>query len=251
VTVGETLSRARRAKGLSVEDVAADTCIRGTLIYAIEADNFAMCGGSVYARGHIRSIARFVGVEAEPLIAEFDAEHGEVKVPAVAPGMTAEPLLPIPRERSSRRTGAMVGVAATLVIVCALAVVGLLHGHGHRSPKPQTATRHSSTAPQQVVTTPAPDTSSVPAEPVTVSHATLKVKTSHGESWLSITTKSGKVLFSGLLPAGEQKVFTSHHDLRYVIGNAPAVDVIVNGTDIGSPPSSGLVAHGKVSPHTV
>jgi cytoskeletal protein RodZ len=251
VTVGETLSRARRASGLSVDDVAADTCIRSTLIHAIEADSFAMCGGAVYARGHIRSIARFVGVDAEPLIAAFDTEHGEGKVPAVAPGMTL-PVESVPVvSRDRRRTAALAGSAAALIVVCAVALVALLGGHGHPAGKGQVAARSHSSQPSTAASQPAQQTSQPPVEPVVDSHATLKVRTPHGTTWLSITTKSGKVLFSGLLPAGEEKVFTSHHDLKYVIGNAPAVDVVVNGTDIGSPPSSGLVAHGKVSPHTV
>lgn len=248
MTVGETLSHARRANGLSVDDVAAETCIRSTLVYAIEADNFAMCGGSVYAKGHIRSIARVVGVDAGPLIAEFDAATGEVKMPAVASGQPSTSLLAPRPDR--RRLGAVAAAAVVLVVVCAVALVGLLGGHGHKPAKSQTAGRHSASAPKGPVTTPSPQTSSPPSQPVAASHATLKVRTPHGTTWLTITTKTGRVLYNGLLPAGEEKVFTSHHDLHYVIGNAPAVDVVVNGTDIGSPPSSGLVAHGKVSPYT-
>ena len=51
-----------------------------------------------------------------------------------------------------------------------------------------------------------------------------------------------------MLAAGEQREFSSHHALAYVIGNAPAVDVVVNGNDIGSPPSAGAVARGNVKP---
>ena len=53
---------AREAAGLTVEDVSGETCIRGTLIRDIEADRFASSGAPVYARGHVRAIARAVGV---------------------------------------------------------------------------------------------------------------------------------------------------------------------------------------------
>jgi cytoskeleton protein RodZ len=248
VTVGETLSHARRTRGLSVDDVAADTCIRATLIYAIEADDFHMCGGDVYARGHIRSIARFVGVDAGPLIGQFDAAHGATTVVAAVAAQSTD-RAEIARSEHERHINWTLATAAALVVVCAAALVGLLHDRGHHGlPKQtiQTATGHvHKTSPTVAPSTPPPSTV-VATEPVT--HATLTVRTVHGETWLSITTKTGKTLFDGLLHDGEQRVFSSHHDLRYTIGNAPAVDVVVNGNDIGSPPASGLVARGKVRP---
>jgi cytoskeletal protein RodZ len=72
VSLGETLARAREGRGLSVEEVARATCIRGAVIRAIESDNFAPCGAPVYARGHIRAIAQVLGVDPLPLVAEFD-----------------------------------------------------------------------------------------------------------------------------------------------------------------------------------
>jgi cytoskeleton protein RodZ len=51
--VGAVLAEARTARGLSVEDVAASTRIRATLVRAIENDDFSRSGGAVYARGHI------------------------------------------------------------------------------------------------------------------------------------------------------------------------------------------------------
>jgi Helix-turn-helix domain len=73
VSIGGTLAEARRAAGLTVADVTAATRIRGGLIRAIEHDDFGPCGGDFYARGHIRAIARVVGVDSQPLIAEYDA----------------------------------------------------------------------------------------------------------------------------------------------------------------------------------
>jgi transcriptional regulator with XRE-family HTH domain len=73
VSIGETLAQARLRAGLSVSDVSQRTRIRETLIRAIESDDYSGCGGDFYARGHIRSIARVVGTDPEPLIREYDA----------------------------------------------------------------------------------------------------------------------------------------------------------------------------------
>jgi cytoskeletal protein RodZ len=248
VTVGETLSHARRTRGLSVDDVAADTCIRATLIYAIESDDFHMCGGDVYARGHIRSISRFVGVDPTPLIEEFDVAHGGAKVIAAVVAQSTDRAV-VARSEHQRRINWTGAAAVALVVICAIALVGLLHDRHHAGKQKLVVGTSAGHAHQSTPTvTPSTPPRSTVLTTVPVSHATLTVRTVHGETWLSITTKTGRTLFDGLLRDGEQRVFTSHRGLRYTIGNAPAVDVVVNGNDIGSPPASGLVARGKVRP---
>ena len=67
--VGRRLALARRKAELSIEDIAAATRIRPAMVREIEAGEFVHCGGEVYARGHVRAIARFVGIDPKPLIA--------------------------------------------------------------------------------------------------------------------------------------------------------------------------------------
>lgn len=77
VSIGQTLAEARLAAGLTITEVSAQTRIRGALIRSIEADDFGPCGGDFYARGHIRAIARVVGADSRPLIAQYDAARQE------------------------------------------------------------------------------------------------------------------------------------------------------------------------------
>jgi cytoskeletal protein RodZ len=246
VTVGETLSHARRERGLSVEDVAADTRIRATVISAIEADRFDLCGGTVYARGHIRSIARVVGADPAAVIAEFDADHHvEHPVAAIVDSPTDHEAVSRAEHHGPNWTLAM---AAALVVICGFALYGLIH-HGSSKSPTNAAGSHSQTGQHHHHSTSpsSPPPSSVAVLPQQT--ATMLVRTLTDQTWLSITTKSGKTLFSGLLAAGQHKVFSDKHGLAYVIGNAPAVDLVVNGNDIGAPPSSsGVVARGTVVP---
>jgi len=82
LTVGQTVTRARNAAGMTVAQVAEQTRIRGTLISAIEADDFRLCGGDVYARGHLKSIATAVGIDPVAVAALVDrlVHHAEVLV---------------------------------------------------------------------------------------------------------------------------------------------------------------------------
>jgi cytoskeletal protein RodZ len=58
VSIGEALAEARREVGLTVAQVSQRTRIRQTIIRGIEGDDYSVCGGDFYARGHIRSIPR-------------------------------------------------------------------------------------------------------------------------------------------------------------------------------------------------
>src|SRR6516162_452786 len=75
VQVGEALAEARGQAGLTVAEVSQRTRIKEPIIRAIEEDDYSACGGDFYARGNIRSIAKAVGADPEPLIAEYDAVH--------------------------------------------------------------------------------------------------------------------------------------------------------------------------------
>ncbi|SCD30799.1 Helix-turn-helix domain-containing protein [Streptomyces sp. BpilaLS-43] len=91
-SIGHVLQQARIAAGLTVEEVSSSTRVRIPIVHAIETDDFSRCGGDVYARGHIRMLAQAVRLDPDPLIAQYDAEHG---------GSPAPPR----RRRCSRRSG--------------------------------------------------------------------------------------------------------------------------------------------------
>ena len=85
--IGGALAEARSEAGLTVDQVSERTRIRATIIRAIERDDYAVCGGDFYARGHIRAIARVVGTDPAPLIEQYDL----ARAPALPP---PEPVSP-------------------------------------------------------------------------------------------------------------------------------------------------------------
>jgi len=100
VRIGEALAEARLQAGLTITEVSRRTRIRDTVIRRIEDDDYSACGGDFYARGTIRSIAKAVGADPEPLIDEYDEVHrapgvlsavslDELLAPAHAPGQAA------------------------------------------------------------------------------------------------------------------------------------------------------------------
>ena len=87
------LQQARIAAGLTVDEVSTTTRVRVPIVQAIEQDDFSRCGGDVYARGHIRTLARAVGLDP-------DAADRAVRRRARRP----RPRRP-PRRRCSRPSG--------------------------------------------------------------------------------------------------------------------------------------------------
>jgi helix-turn-helix protein len=72
VTVGKALAEARTRAGLTVDEVSERTRIREKIIRGIERDDYEACGGDLFARGYVRVIADVVGVDAQPLVREYD-----------------------------------------------------------------------------------------------------------------------------------------------------------------------------------
>jgi cytoskeleton protein RodZ len=234
-TIGAALAAARATRGMSVEDVAAATRIRATLVRGIEDDDFSHCGGMVYARGHIKSIAQVVGADPGALVAWFDRQYGDP-----APKVTSSPLPAFspPREvRGPRARWASVAVAVLAVAVVFLGVSWVI-GRGQNGDKAQAgpvttppATTSSSSSPPPVTS------SSKPAPPVKPRPAgvQLKVTANDGDSWLSVTNSHGSEIYQGILASGQVKQFSDGHSLKIKFGNSRVVTLNLNGQDVGAP----------------
>jgi len=100
VAIGQALAEARHRAGLTVTQVSERTRIRETIIRAVEDDDYSTCGGDFYARGNIRSIARVVGTDPEPLIREYDAIH---RAPGALSAVSMAELLATSEQAPERR----------------------------------------------------------------------------------------------------------------------------------------------------
>lgn len=80
--IGPQLAAARERLRLSVDQLAERTRIRPHVIESIEVDDFAPCGGDFYARGHLRTLARVVGIDVAPLLATYDERYADAPVDA-------------------------------------------------------------------------------------------------------------------------------------------------------------------------
>ena len=119
MSIGDALAAARRQAGLTITQVSQRTCIRETIVRGIERGDYSACGGDFYARGHIRSIARAVGMDPEELIREYDATQAPPQ--PITAADVFQPFTPVKLKERRRpnwtRGRWLVGVVAVLGIV--------------------------------------------------------------------------------------------------------------------------------------
>ncbi|GAA3295176.1 hypothetical protein GCM10020295_21640 [Streptomyces cinereospinus] len=172
-SIGRALQQARIAAGLTVDDVSTATRVRITIVHAIEADDFAPCGGDVYARGHIRTLAKHVHLDPDPLLEQYDAERGGRPAPTpAAPLFEAERIRP--ERRGPNWTAAMV---AAIVAVIGFAGFTLFKGDSEAGSKASVAegtkpsaggsASSSADAPKPTDSKPDPTESAIAAAPGT------------------------------------------------------------------------------------
>ncbi|NUO44913.1 MAG: DUF4115 domain-containing protein [Streptomyces sp.] len=244
ISVGRALKQARIAAGLTVDDVSNATRVRIAIVHAIEADDFTPCGGDVYARGHIRTLAKAVRLDPAPLLAQYDADHGGRPAPTpAAPLFEAERIRP--ERRGPNWTAAMVAA-----IVAVIGFVGFTaFKGGDDGGKAQVAEGSTPTAGKSATPTPKsekpespkpdPSDSAIAAAPQ--DKVTVRVSAPDGKSWISAKDHNGRLLFDGLLQQGESKTFQDSEKINLVLGDAGAIQLYVNGKKIDDDWAPGAV----------
>lgn len=69
--LGSTLSRARRARAITLEDVERDTHVSRRYLEALENEDFSIFPAPVYARGFLRTYSRYLGLNPDELLRVF------------------------------------------------------------------------------------------------------------------------------------------------------------------------------------
>ena len=239
LTLGTQIRDARERAGYTIGKVAEITRIRETLIKDIESDHFDSCGGNAYARGHIRTIAKVLNLNADLLIEKFAQTTGDFDRPMV--DLLEENNVikqRDPRPAISFKALASVAAGVVALLIAVPAVISLL---------PNDTTSPSAPSSQGLAPSTTDQNSQVVASATT--GVSLVVSGISGKSWIGIQDASGAQIFSGSIKEGEVKSFSEDQLLQATIGNAAAVSLNVNGQEIGTPGGVGEVVHLSFTPN--
>jgi transcriptional regulator with XRE-family HTH domain len=245
--LGEAFRTAREARGLTLSDVAEHIHIRSVYLAAIEAEDWASIGAPVYARGFIRSYARFLGMDADDAVARFaERVPGGPASPSAAAAVQAP--IPAPAASGDRGGPSVLVIALGLIAVVLVAFVGYEYLQ-FQSGTPAAAPAVSASAtPAPAPVAAAPDATATPDDDVSPQPQPL-AEASFGpgglavrlieRSWLRVAV-DGKVVLEGIYPAGTYRHFTGTR-ATVRAGNAAGVDLTVGGKHIGTLGAAGDV----------
>ncbi len=233
---GEHLRREREMRGVSLDEIAAATRISTRFLEAIEKDQWDQLPGGVFNRGFIRSIARFLGLDEDSLVAEYAL--GNVNGPSAHAVPVADEHMP----RNYRS-------AITAAVVLALFIVGGIFGWRRygAGTSAWVRTRYLAARAGSRDTAPAPSPAlgstavSPPASPPAVL-LTLKLQVSKPADMK--VSADGKIVFDGAVQPGDSRQFDAQERLEIAASDASAISLEFNGQPvalIGTPGQPGSI----------
>ena len=253
---GDHLKREREMRGVSLEEIAAATRIAPRFLAALESEQWELLPGGVFNRGFIRSVARYLGLDEDSLVAEYALEtKGRPD-----PGVVADP----PEEPDRNWARVSVVVIFTLLIVAAgwaafhylgPQIAARLHKHSGEpvNSAPGVATTpsyaandaQSSTAgpaaapPSTLTTTPS---AADPSAPGTAPALDLKLEAAKSADIKVIG--DGKTMFEGNVTGGQVRLFAARDSFEISSSDASAIVLSLNGQAVpasGQPGEPGMV----------
>lgn len=269
--VGAALAAARQERGIGLPEVAQQLKFGVRQLEALEADRFDQLPGGTFARGMVRSYARLLKVDPEPLLARlagrFDAPDSNQ--------LAARFSQPVPFSDAGRRS-TLVYFGLSLGILVIVGAIAYQWQHERNSParmafvkpkaeaaarKPALPAQTASVAPAPIVEAAAPAIEEKkiaekrieekkvvekrPATPVVqavaaapppsgVHRIVMRVETD--EAWLEVTDGAGRQLVSSLNRAGSERVVQGRGPFTFVIGNASHVRLLHNDREVDLKP---------------
>jgi cytoskeleton protein RodZ len=233
---GEHLKREREMRGVSLEEISLATRIAPRFLAALESEQWEKLPGGVFNRGFIRSVAHYLGLDEDSMVAEY-ALHTKGRP---EPGVVADP--PDEPETQWRQIAVLMIFAIVVIAMGWVAVeylVPRVTAYMHKrsaaasslkidseSPAILPASAAPATSDPGSVLAAAPASSSANAGPVTAS-LTLKLEAARAADVTIVA--DGKPIFSGHLNVGDVKEFAALNAIQVSSSEASAVLLDLNG----------------------
>lgn len=268
MSIGQRLRQAREAIPASLTEASRATRVRVDFLEAMERDSFAFISGRVYVVGMLRSYARWLRLNDEEIAAEFGRIYGEPEHPGLTESLAPRKGTRLPSGLPHPQPWTIAGAAAGGILVVLL-VFSLLHGGGKTTPPlvgspspiggpsvvPSVLTSVlPSVLPSNLVPSPAPSVTVSPTPSGTGVQVLVVSSRSSRVQVLAGNTVPALVEFDGIMAPGSSQTFSAVDVLRLYFANLGAVNLIVNGKNLGAPGASGrsggfdLKADGTLTP---
>ena len=252
---GAALKRAREAQGISIGDMAARSRLSVQQVRALESERTAELPEPVYVRAFIRGVASVLGLEPDPLVADYTARYGAASV-GVLPDH--DPAKETVVRASGRRTGlkaAVVAIAAVLVCAAGWYAWSSMSDGAETQPAAETPVVD---APESVEAAPAPEQAAADqtaqekaaaekaaaekaaAEKAAAEKARAQSQaaatgerrvtlSTSGACWVQILLPNGRSFFAKEMAEGGSETLNVPVGARVTVGNASVMTLTVDG----------------------
>jgi cytoskeleton protein RodZ len=257
---GENLRREREMRGVTLEEISAATKISVRFLQCVENEDFAKLPGGIFVRSFIRSYARYLGLDEEALLAEFQLLTKD-KTGTDLSRLVASRPAPQRRPRSAWRAIALTIAVAGLLAAGftlwrrsrQLRIVRLSASEAvPQAPKPKPsvapppAAANSSSSPAasaggspvsgstgtaQPTATPGgngPEAAAQSATPPEASGGLVLQIAATERSWVAVDA-DGKTVLQGVFEPGQVKTVQAQKAFDVVTGNAQGIVLTLNG----------------------
>jgi cytoskeleton protein RodZ len=233
-TFGERLKRERELREVTLEEITSATRIGPRFLDALENEDWEKLPGGVFNRGFVRAIARYLGLDEEAFLAEYDLAHNTQ--------VAHEPPRPEDRIPSPPRWMPFALILGALALLVGLFAGGVYGWRYYRARKahasPITPVTPQTSASPSVSSANSPSATPSPTEP----SLDLSVSAS-APSHLHVES-DGYTVFDGDMHAGENHHFFAINGFEVSSSDSAAVLLEMNGQampPLGPPGSSGTI----------
>ncbi len=249
---GAHLKREREMRGVSLNEISAATRIGTRFLEAIENDRWNELPGGAFNRGFIRSIARYLGLDEDSLVAEYSLETSDEANPREAAQFV-----------KAGRNWRPVVVAAAMLL--ALLAAGLLVYHffgsrmmallrERRAPSASTASPGLASpsvplsAPSQTRAQAGPaNADSTASDPAPAGTLALTLSIGIEKPGYLKVVADRQTVFHGRIGAGYTHSFEARSTLEVFSSRASGVRLNLNGQSVPFPPTPGRMARIELS----
>jgi cytoskeleton protein RodZ len=230
---GERLKREREMREVSREEISSATRIATRYVEALENEDWGKLPGGVFPRGFVRTIARYLGLAEESLLAEFDLARKE-QIPATPP----------PAESYKSSPPRWLPAVVVLLLLLGLIAGGVYGWRRYAARRARTAAPMSAQ----------PESPTVAAVPVALpGKAVAATARQEMPLDLSVSTSAATrvrivaddaLLLDAELRAGENRHFSAKEQFEVTTADSSAVLLELNGQampPVGAPGSSGTI----------
>ncbi|HXN22072.1 MAG TPA: RodZ domain-containing protein [Candidatus Dormibacteraeota bacterium] len=273
-TFGDCLKREREMREVSLEEICAATRIGTRFLEAMENEEWEKLPGGVFNRGFVRSVARYLGLDEETMLAEYDLarSHNGTPISTQPPSQSIPRSFPkwLPilfvlflaaliaagfhgwrvfgprRTASSNSTSASVPdksapLNSNAIPVLSPTVGGNSTGSGEAAPS--TGASSSRNAPNAAGTTPSTPATQNSGAPTSAGLMQLSIIA--GKSAQLQVRGDGKTLYDTIINAGESRQFQALEEFNVSVSDSGGVLLELNGQTmppLGTPGSPGKIS---------